>query len=130
MALLLVLTLVLGLVATRRSIAQKMGKDADVEALVARLGGHGHQRPVHHQRLRRRGACPGRERAGAGAGCTLATSWIRGCGSAGPDGTVATASLLNAYNKAIGADRLWAEGYQGRSGTVAIVDRGSAHAST
>jgi len=40
----------------------------------------------------------------------------------GPDGTVNTAALLNVYNKAIGADRLWAEGYQGSSVTVAVVD--------
>ncbi|MGZ9234334.1 MAG: S8 family peptidase [Anaerolineales bacterium] len=44
--------------------------------------------------------------------------------SGGPDGTVNTKRLLNAYIKSIGADRLWAEGYQGSSVTVAVVDSG------
>ena len=42
----------------------------------------------------------------------------------GPDGTVNTAALLNVYDKAIGANKLWAQGYQGSSVTVAIVDSG------
>jgi serine protease AprX len=40
------------------------------------------------------------------------------------DGTVSTGALLNAYNQAIGADKLWAYGYQGSSVTVAVVDSG------
>jgi serine protease AprX len=44
--------------------------------------------------------------------------------SGGPDGTVSTANLLNMYNKAIRADALWAEGYQGSSVTVAVIDSG------
>ena len=42
----------------------------------------------------------------------------------GPDGSVDTKALLNAYNKAIGADKLWVQGYQGSSVTVAVVDSG------
>ncbi|NTU64738.1 MAG: S8 family serine peptidase, partial [Chloroflexi bacterium] len=41
------------------------------------------------------------------------------------DGTVGTGSLVNAYNKAIGADKLWNYGYQGSSVTVAVVDSGN-----
>ena len=44
--------------------------------------------------------------------------------SGGPDGTVNTANLINVYNRAIRADSLWAEGYQGSSVTVAILDSG------
>jgi serine protease AprX len=44
--------------------------------------------------------------------------------SSGPDGTVNTANLLNSYNKATRADALWAEGYQGSSVTVAVIDSG------
>jgi serine protease AprX len=44
--------------------------------------------------------------------------------SGGPDGTVNTANLLNAYNRAVRADMLWAEGYQGSSVTVAVIDSG------
>jgi len=44
--------------------------------------------------------------------------------SGGPDGSVNTSKLLNAYNRAVGADKLWAQGYQGSSVTVAVVDSG------
>ena len=44
----------------------------------------------------------------------------------GPDGTVDTNKLANTYISAIGADRLWDEGYQGSSVTVAVVDSGVA----
>jgi serine protease AprX len=40
------------------------------------------------------------------------------------DGTVSTSALLNVYNKAVGADRLWSYGYQGSPVTVAVVDSG------
>ena len=46
--------------------------------------------------------------------------------SAGPDASVSTGDLVNIYNSAIGADRLWAQGYQGSSVTVAVVDSGVA----
>ncbi len=46
--------------------------------------------------------------------------------SGGPDGVVSTSALLSVYNQAIGADRLWASGYQGSSVTVAVVDSGIA----
>lgn len=42
--------------------------------------------------------------------------------SGGSDGAVNTANLLNVYNKAIRADALWAQGYQGSSVGVAVVD--------
>lgn len=44
--------------------------------------------------------------------------------SSGPDGPVNTANLLNVYNRAIRADQLWAQGYQGSSVTVAVIDSG------
>jgi serine protease AprX len=46
--------------------------------------------------------------------------------SGGADGAVSTSALLSVYNQAIGADRLWAYGYQGSSVTVAVVDSGIA----
>ncbi len=46
--------------------------------------------------------------------------------SGGPDGAVVTSALANAYNRAIRADKLWAQGYQGSSVTVAVVDSGIA----
>ncbi|HLJ69431.1 MAG TPA: S8 family serine peptidase [Chloroflexota bacterium] len=42
----------------------------------------------------------------------------------GPDGPVNTANLLNHYDAAIGADRMWAQGYQGSGVNVAVVDSG------
>jgi len=42
----------------------------------------------------------------------------------GPDEPIETVNLLNAYILAIGADALWAEGYQGNDVTVAVVDSG------
>jgi len=42
----------------------------------------------------------------------------------GPDEPIETVNLLNAYIWAIGADAVWAEGYQGSSVTVAVVDSG------
>lgn len=42
----------------------------------------------------------------------------------GPDGTVNTSNMVNAYIRAINADDLWNEGYQGSSVTVAVVDSG------
>jgi len=44
--------------------------------------------------------------------------------SGGPDGTINTANLVNVYNRAIGADRVWAQGYQGSGIGVAVVDSG------
>lgn len=44
----------------------------------------------------------------------------------GPDGAPNTASLLNFYNRTIRADQVWAQGYQGSSVTVAVVDSGVA----
>jgi serine protease AprX len=44
--------------------------------------------------------------------------------SGGPDGSISTTAMVNVYNKAIGADRVWAMGYQGSSITVAVVDSG------
>jgi len=42
----------------------------------------------------------------------------------GPDEAIETANLLNAYIRVIGADSVWAEGYQGSGVTVAVVDSG------
>jgi len=42
----------------------------------------------------------------------------------GPDEPIETGNLLNAYIWAIGADDVWAEGYQGSDVTVAVVDSG------
>ncbi|MGB5933535.1 MAG: S8 family serine peptidase [Anaerolineae bacterium] len=42
----------------------------------------------------------------------------------GPDEPIETGNLLNAYILAIGADDVWAEGYQGSGVTVAVVDSG------
>jgi serine protease AprX len=44
--------------------------------------------------------------------------------SSGPDGPVNTSQLLNTYNRAINADDLWNDGYQGSSVTVAVIDSG------
>ncbi len=44
--------------------------------------------------------------------------------SGGPDGTVNTTALLNVYNKVVRADKVWAQGYQGSTVTVAVVDSG------
>jgi len=41
-----------------------------------------------------------------------------------PDEPIETGNLLNAYIWAIGADDVWAEGYQGSGVTVAVVDSG------
>jgi serine protease AprX len=42
----------------------------------------------------------------------------------GLDGTISSAALISAYDKSIGADKVWAQGYQGSSVTVAVVDSG------
>jgi serine protease AprX len=42
----------------------------------------------------------------------------------GSDGVVNTANLLNKYDSAIGARRLWSQGYQGAGVNVAVVDSG------
>lgn len=42
----------------------------------------------------------------------------------GPDEPMETGNLLNTYIRAIGADALWAEGYQGSGITIAVVDSG------
>jgi len=42
----------------------------------------------------------------------------------GPDGTVNTTNLKNVYDKAIRADQVWAQGYQGSGIGVAVVDSG------
>ncbi|MBI5876742.1 MAG: S8 family serine peptidase [Chloroflexi bacterium] len=44
----------------------------------------------------------------------------------GPDGSVVTGRLVNAYIRAIDADETWSDGYQGSSVTVAVVDSGIA----
>jgi len=42
----------------------------------------------------------------------------------GPDEPIETVNLLNSYIPAIGADDVWAEGYQGSGVAVAVVDSG------
>ncbi|MEZ4729924.1 MAG: hypothetical protein R3E79_22565 [Caldilineaceae bacterium] len=42
----------------------------------------------------------------------------------GPDGRVNTANLRTVYNSAIRADQLWAQGYQGSTVGVAVIDSG------
>jgi serine protease AprX len=44
--------------------------------------------------------------------------------SGGPDGAVRTSNLRTVYNQAIRADQLWAQGYQGSSVGVAVLDSG------
>jgi len=44
--------------------------------------------------------------------------------SGGPDGTLNAGALQSVYDSAIGAERVWAQGYQGSSVTVAVVDSG------
>jgi serine protease AprX len=44
--------------------------------------------------------------------------------SGGPDGTFNSSSLANLYIQDIGANQVWANGYQGSSVTVAVVDSG------
>ncbi|MEZ4868762.1 MAG: S8 family peptidase [Caldilineaceae bacterium] len=42
----------------------------------------------------------------------------------GPDGRVSTTNLRTVYNRAIRADQLWAQGYQGSTVGVAVIDSG------
>jgi serine protease AprX len=44
----------------------------------------------------------------------------------GPDGTVNTSRLVNAYIRAINADDMWSQGYQGSTVAVAVIDSGMA----
>jgi serine protease AprX len=98
--------------------------DAPLALMVARLGG----RITHNLSIVQAVVAE----LPAAAALDLARSpqvhWVSPNGavatSAGPDGAVATANLANAYNRAVGAHRLWAEGYQGSSVTVAVVDSG------
>ncbi len=107
-----------------RVIVQKADQSVEPEALVARLGG------VITQDLHIINAFAAEMQAGAAQELAASSSvrWVSldapVVESGGPDGTVNTNALLNAYNKAIGADRVWAMGYQGSSVTVAVVDSG------
>ncbi|MGE5140424.1 MAG: S8 family serine peptidase, partial [Rudaea sp.] len=47
--------------------------------------------------------------------------------TAGPDAAFDSGNVAGNYVSAIGADRLWAEGYQGSGVTVAVVDSGMAN---
>jgi serine protease AprX len=105
-------------------IIQKSVTDQGLEALVERLGGGVTMKlPIINAFA---ADLP------ANAVPTLAAStgvrWISldapVAQTGGPDGTVNTANLLNVYNKAIRADALWAEGYQGSGIGVAVVDSG------
>jgi serine protease AprX len=107
-------------------IVQKVTTSRQAETLVAELGG----RITHDLTfINAFGA-----ELTAGAARELAASpavrWVSPNGpmvhSGGPDGAVNTANLLNVYNRAIRADQVWAQGYQGSSVTVAVVDSGVA----
>jgi serine protease AprX len=107
-------------------IVQKVANNADAEALVAALGG------VVTKDLTIINAFAAQLTAAAARELAQhrSVNWVSldapVVQSGGPDGTVSTTALLNTYNAAIGADRLWAEGYQGSSVTVAVVDSGIA----
>ena len=105
-------------------IVQKNGATGDVEALVSALGGTVtkdlHIINAFGAELRAKDV-PQLARA-EGVRWMSPDAAMRVTG--GPDGSVNTGSLANAYVRAIGADKLWAEGYQGSSVTVAVLDSG------
>lgn len=105
-------------------IVQKLTKDQQVEALVETLGGvvtldlsiinaFAAEVPAS--------AVPILANAQGVRWVSLDAPMVK---SGGPDGTINTANLLNVYNRAIGADRVWAQGYQGSGIGVAVVDSG------
>jgi serine protease AprX len=110
--------------ATIGVIVRKDDSGADIEQRIAQLGG---TVTMDLQIINAFAA-----KISAGAALELARSsnvrWVSldapMVKSGGPDGMVNTSKLLNTYNAAIGADRLWAEGYQGSSATVAVLDSG------
>lgn len=109
-----------------RIIVQKAARDRQAETLVTRLGG-AVTRDLH---IINAFAAELTARALRQLAASPAVRWVSLDGAmvktGGSDGTVAASALLSVYNQAIGADKLWAQGYQGGSVTVAVVDSGIA----
>jgi len=105
-------------------IVQKLGATDAAENLVTRLNG----KVTKDLHIINAFAAEMSAEAALELARSVAVRWVSldaaMVGTGGPDGTVNTSNLLNVYNKAIGADKLWAQGYQGSSVTVAIVDSG------
>jgi len=105
-------------------IVQKTNSGASVEGLVTRLGG------TVTKDLHIINAFAAKMKAGDVLQLASAEGvrWISLDApidhSGGPDGAVNVGALLNVYNQAIGADKVWAMGYQGSPVTVAVVDSG------
>jgi serine protease AprX len=105
-------------------IVQKAGKDTRVEDLVARLGG------AVTQDLHIINAFAAEMKAKDVAQLAKADGvrWVSldatMMEAGGPDGTINTTNLKNVYDKAIRADQVWAQGYQGSGIGVAVVDSG------
>ena len=105
-------------------IVQKTVKDSQVEELVARLGGAVTQ-DLHiinafAAEMKAKDVAQLAEADGVRWVSFDATMMEAG----GPDGTVNTTNLINVYDKAIRADLVWAQGYQGSGIGVAVVDSG------
>ena len=107
-----------------RVIVQKTAPDVGVEALVTRLGGT----VTKDLSIIHAFAADLPTSAVATLASAQGVRWISRDGpvvqSGGPDGTVNTTALVNTYNGALNVDKVWAQGYQGSSINVAVVDSG------
>jgi serine protease AprX len=105
-------------------IVQKSVRNASVEGLVARLGG----RVTQDLSLINAFAAQMTAKAVLELGRAAGVKWVSLDAPVriadGPDGSLSAANLVSVYDSVVGADRLWAEGYQGSSVTVAVVDSG------
>lgn len=105
-------------------IVQKLGRDTDVESRLAALGGEFTKSLSIINAFAARMTAQSALELAADPGVRWISLDAPVQKTGGPDGTIFTRSLLNAYDKAVNADDLWAEGYQGSSVTVAVVDSG------